>query len=143
MSSAKGRFFSRFRSRCSAGGFVCGKGLSQRRELSDVERKQEFNERHKYRVQGEPTALVSVSDKFSRTISGALQKHNHEGERKEDIWVALIHVPGAEGPPLYHSAMDLVSPQERYIFQSEYVFEWETGNAYIDHVVSLRICNSQ
>ncbi len=140
MHGAKGKSFSRFWSRCSAGGLVCGKVLGQRKELSFGERKQEFNERHKHRFQDEPepTTLVSVSDKLSRTLSGALHEHNVEGERAEDIWIALIYVPSAEGPALYHSAVDLVSPQEKSIFKSEYVFDWEISNEYIDHVVSLR-----
>lgn len=137
--SAKGKSFSRFWSRYSAGGLVCGKGLGQRKELSFGERKQEFNERHKHRFQDEPepTTLVSVSDKLSRTLSGALHEHN-EGERAEDIWIALIYVPSAEGPAIYHSAMDLVSPQEKSMFKSEYVFDWEISDEYINHVVSLR-----
>ena len=123
--SAKGKSFSRFWSRCSAGGLVCDKGLSQRKELLFGERKQEFNERYKHRFQDEPepTTLVSVSDKLSRTLSDALHEHNVERGRAKDIWIALIYVPSTEEPAIYHSAMDLVSPQEKSIFKSKYVFD--------------------
>jgi hypothetical protein len=93
--------------------------------LSFEERNQEFNKRHKHRFQDkpEPTALVSVSDKLSRTISGALHECNAQEGRAEDVWIALTYVPYLEGPALYHSAVDLVSPQEKSLFKSEYVFD--------------------
>jgi hypothetical protein len=135
MPSGEGKFFSRFWSRSSAGGLICGKGLDQRKELSFEERNEEFNERHKhFKDEPELTAFVSVSDKLSRTISGALQRA--EKERAEDVWIALIYVPHSEGPVPYHTAADLVSLQKS-LFKSEYIFDWEISEEY-DHVVSLR-----
>ena len=95
MPSAEGKFFSRFWSSGSAGGLVCGKGLGHCKELSIEERNQEFHERqkHKFQDEPEPTALVSVSDKLSRTISGALHECEPRMERAEEVWIALIYVP--------------------------------------------------
>jgi hypothetical protein len=140
MPNAEGKFFSRFWSCGSAGGLVCGKGLGQRKEPSFEERNQEFNERYKHKFQDgpEPTALVLVSDKLSRTISGTLHECKDEKERAEDVWIALIYVPHSKGPAPYHSTADLVSPQEKLLFKPEYVFNWEINDEYVDHVMSLR-----
>ncbi|KAK0110991.1 hypothetical protein ONS95_001372 [Cadophora gregata] len=139
MSSVEGKFFSRFWSHSSAGGLVCGKGLAHRRELSFKERYQEFNDHHKHKDEPEPTALVSVSDKLSRTISGALRRCKHREERAEDVWIALIYVPHSEVPAPYHSAADLVWPEDKDLFRSEYLFDWEINEEYVAHVVSLRV----
>ena len=77
---------------------------------------QEFNYRHRYTSQNKPTVLVSVSDKLSRTISGALRERNVKEEREEDIWIALIFVPSSKEPAPYHSAADLVSLEEKITF---------------------------
>ena len=85
--------------------------------------------------------MVSASDKITRTLSGAFAKSNicHEGPK--DVWIALIHVPQTGTLSAYYSAKDLAEEAgfgNADYFRSEYLFDWEIEEKYVEHIVSLQ-----
>ena len=70
MSDFMPNLLSRFWSSSSAGGLVCGRGIENRYRLSHTELLGEFGGKHRYKHNTLPTALMSTTDKITRTLSG-------------------------------------------------------------------------
>ena len=133
--------YTRAYSKSSAGGFLAAKA-PKGEPLSDTALLEEF-QNHANKRNGEPTALVSASDRLVDTVKRAFDKHHQAGEPSAEIWIAFIEVPPTmnETTSRIHSAKELAEKcgfPEPNKFSHEIVFEWAIPKKYVLHKVSLR-----